>query len=421
MRSSDLKKFIYLGSGVTAFRVALDFSYAKVISQAYSSVGFVKHLDSNALLLSYLALLVVIFLLLPIRNSLSNKCAQLLCLFGIVPLTSYYAWTGMGAGAIIYGLVFWAIVIATTWVITIRRGYTLFKNDSLAIILAVSCALAAIILSLMVFGFQLNFSIYSIYSFRAERSFSNIPLGGYIIPWAAKVAVPFLVLYFAYRRSAKFYSLLISAVCAQILLYAITGHKTFLFLVPAVFVVSKLSVSRSFIGNLAWLSAVGVFLFAYIDVATSGSALSGLLTRRVFFVPAQLTHMYFDYFDGEYLYLSHSILSPFLDYPYTLNPPKLIGLSYFGSADQAANTGIVADAFMNFGAFGVILWAALLSAVLVIVEKVSYGRRKALVYPLIILAFYNMLNGAFLTSLLTHGVIFAALLVATLRPEESGK
>jgi hypothetical protein len=418
MRNSKLKDIFLLILGVFLLRVSLDAAYLLIISNFYESYGFTKSLEASSIFLSYCALFFIIALLSPSREQLSTKCAQFLCLMSMIPLSSYFACTGLGGSALLSGCLFWLIVIGSTLYAPVKRGVVISRSDTPALFFSFSIAVLAVAACFMAFGFSLNFSLLDVYEFRAERGFSNVPLGGYLIPWAAKIAIPFLILYFTYASGRRSIGLLSAAITAQVLIFAISGHKTFLFIVPALLIISKISTSPRFISNLAWAAALGIGACLLIDLLSNGYIINGVLVRRIFFVPAQLTEIYFEFFRENRVYLSHSILGAFIDYQYSLPPPRVIGLMYFGNEALAANTGVLADGFMNFGYFGVIAWALILSILLRFADKAAYGKNKKIAYPLIIMTSFNLINGALLTSILTHGILFAMLILILLRDQK---
>lgn len=140
-----------------------------------------------------------------------------------------------------------------------------------------------------------------------------------------------------------------------------------------------------------------------------------LFTRRTFLLPAKISFYYYDYFTkNDLVYLSHSIFKSFINYPYQMYPAYVIGKTYFPESAPKiygyANTGIVGDGYMNFGYIGVFLWAILLATILKFADAVTESKNIKIVWPILLLTFYIMVDGAPLTTLLTHGLILALLL-----------
>jgi len=88
-------------------------------------------------------------------------------------------------------------------------------------------------------------------------------------------------------------------------------------------------------------------------------------TKVIYDVHEDVPQQYFFYFDffsnNDFTFLSqHHLFNLFFDYKYPLDPPNLIGKVYYGSPDNNANTGLVGDAYMNFGFAGITLWGFVL-------------------------------------------------------------
>jgi hypothetical protein len=139
-------------------------------------------------------------------------------------------------------------------------------------------------------------------------------------------------------------------------------------------------------------------------------------------LPALLTGEYFEFFSrNPKALLGHSILKPFVNYPYDLDISNLIGRAYFGSAQTSANANIWADAFGNFGLMGVVGFTFILALVLWLFDSRARGMDRRVVTLMLGIPAFSLANAGLLTCLLTHGIFFALLIVfvmpATHRPD----
>lgn len=91
--------------------------------------------------------------------------------------------------------------------------------------------------------------------------------------------------------------------------------------------------------------------------------------------------------------------------------------AYFNKPEMNANNGIVADAYMNFGFAGLILWAILLAVILKLVDTFSKGKNIKVAIASIAMPVIAFTNSALLTTVLTHGV-FLALILLYLLPKK---
>jgi hypothetical protein len=75
------------------------------------------------------------------------------------------------------------------------------------------------------------------------------------------------------------------------------------------------------------------------------------------------------------------------------------------------NTGVVADAFMNFGFAGLFLWALLLALLLKLFDMSTEGKDMKVAVGGIAIPAISLTNSALLTNLLTHGLLLSLLLL----------
>jgi hypothetical protein len=135
-------------------------------------------------------------------------------------------------------------------------------------------------------------------------------------------------------------------------------------------------------------------------------------------VPAQLSFFYYDFFsENGFTFLSqHHIFRNFIEYPYYLDPPHLIANFYFNESEANANNGIYADAYMNFGFVGFVLWAFLLTIILKLADGFSRNKKIIITIAAVAMPVISLSNSALLTNLLTHGLLLS-LVVLYLLPE----
>ena len=137
-----------------------------------------------------------------------------------------------------------------------------------------------------------------------------------------------------------------------------------------------------------------------------------MFIRRVFFVPAQLSFDYFEFFNKNELVLwSNSILSNVKNYPYQLSIPKLIG-EYNGSG-SSANNGFISSGFSHWGYYGVIFYSLLFGLILRILDYASYyGLPIWFVLAMTITPLRDaLISSDLFTTLLTHGLLVALFLL----------
>lgn len=200
---------------------------------------------------------------------------------------------------------------------------------------------------------ELNFvSLNEVYEKRAEaKQFTTLFLG-YAVGWVSNFAAPILIVFGLHKRN--FFYVCLGGV-GYFLIYMLAGHKSSLIammLIVGVFYFSrKLSFQKILCVTLGAL--VVIFL---IDLASGRAILAPYTFDRMIVAPSVLSLLYFDFFSAnEPIYLSHGLLRSFIDNPYGMQPPEIIGSIYFDG--DWANVNFLGEGFANFNTMGVILYS----------------------------------------------------------------
>jgi hypothetical protein len=265
------------------------------------------------------------------------------------------------------------------------------------------------------FGLRLNvWSLEEVYDVRQayKDAFDDeSTLLIYILQWQANIFTP-LVFLLALRRNN--FAVAAAACVAQLVIYSISAHKTALFSI--VYLLAMQFVVGSNVRSLAWKVLAG--LIAVAVVSTLGALYwdwlvpSNLFVRRLLLTPGLLSGHYFDFFtDNPKAMLGHSVLAPFVSYPYETTPAYLIGNTYRGAIELSANAHVWADAFCNFGYAGMIGFSLLLAGYLYLFDSAARGLDPRIAVPFLGMPALVLANTAFFTALASHGMALALLLV----------
>jgi len=412
---------------VLLLRAILDFAYVHYIDPFFAkslSVGVFSFSEINTIRLveSYVIVLLLGTWLAAFfyRQRRPSWIAPLLYFaFVILPLSSLYGLTDASATFFYAATGSFAILIVVTELlpkVKIPRPGCDFVYLGLAAVFGMSVYVYG---WLMLTGGLGRFSIdlLSVYEVRSEYVQTLGPFLGYFVPWQANVINLLLLLYAVHRRR---YGLAGLALVAQLILFGMTGHKSFL-LAPI------LSGGVYFLWDrkhvLCWmLGGAALFILgSYIVFLVTGNHLApSLLIRRLFFVPAANHLIYFDYFsqpDHPFVMLSNSILAPFISYPYEMPVTRVISWAYWGR-NFGPNVGYLGDAYAHFGFMGMFLFSMILGLFLRVVDSVGSRLPSNLVAAVIATPAWALTNSALFTSLFTHGLILAAILLWLLRALE---
>jgi len=267
---------------------------------------------------------------------------------------------------------------------------------------------------------RLSFSLLTVYEVRSEYIATRLPFMGYFVPWQANVINIFILFYALEKRN---YWLLSLACIAQLLLFGMTGFKSFIlspmFSVAVYFLYNK----RNFLSLFFCLTFVLILGSYILYLATDEHIFPSLLIRRLFYVPAANHFIYYDFFsqtNNHYIMLSNSILSPFIQYPYEMPLTRVISWAYWGR-DFGPNVGYLGDAFAQFGFAGMLVFSVILGIFLRIVDCLARGLPDRFVAAVIATPAMALTNSALFTCLLTHGLILATVLLWLLRARTRNK
>jgi hypothetical protein len=402
------------------FKIVLDLSYYFVISPDWSYAGFILDLNNLKLVESYLLLLVIFILMPKSANKLSNILVWIMILISYVPMLTIFAFTDAPRIYMYAVSAFWVLVFLLLYAPIPRLTIPPLKQagiirSSLFILLGAT----VLLLIFKYVGLSFNFDLLKVYDIRSEYVAAGIPLGGYLIPWMARIVNP---VFFAIFLRQRKWLLVAIVIVLQLWIFSATGHKGYLFHLPFVFALIWIIQRRN---PLAYM---GIGLFGIVLLGTLLSCLadnhwmSTLFTRRTLLVTGLLPFLYYDFFSQHALiYLSASKIGFFADYPYHLNPPNLIGETYFNAPTMSANTGITGDAFMNFGFLGLVLWGVLLFIILKLVDSCAERVDLRIGVAAIATPALALTNSALMTSLLTHGLWLTLLLLYLLPKKQENE
>ena len=233
----------------------------------------------------------------------------------------------------------------------------------------------------------------------------------YFIQWLGNVINPFI---FSYMLRKKKYKLTWIPIVLEMIVFMYSSYKSILivFILAPMFgyIVSR-GVRRSFIH----ISSILLLLFGVITGFMHKFSIYVELGHRIFIWPPLIAMEYYDFF---YMYpkmqLAHSIFGKFISNKYLMEPSLYMGALYYGRPQMRLNTTWYADAYMNFGIVGIILFALLLIFVLLFIKAMEH-KDVYLVSSLLFGGIIALFNTPLLTSILTSG-LGMGLLIAFLLP-----
>ncbi|QAV70544.1 hypothetical protein ESZ53_08895 [Salinibacterium sp. UTAS2018] len=276
---------------------------------------------------------------------------------------------------------------------------------------------SALTYALMAFtvGLSLQFvSILDVYDVRSEYAAGLSGAGalGYLVSTQGNVINPLII---ARGLYTKRWDVVLLGVLGQALLFSGTGFKTILFSVPALLLVAFVFRKKVWPSPLIIIAGATIMMLvaAALDEISDSNLWTSLFSRRFLFTPGLLLSVYVGFFTANpQVHLSGSIFGSWLDYPYELSVPRVIGLATVGSSSTAMNANLFADGFANYGYAGMAGAAVVLLVYLRVLDRAAHGLPVAVGSLVMLMPTIALSNSGILTSMLSHGLFVAILLLA---------
>lgn len=263
-------------------------------------------------------------------------------------------------------------------------------------------------------------SFYDVYDVRDEYSENTEGVGilRYLSFTQANVINP---MFFARGIYTRRYVWVAFGILGQLVIYSGSGFKGTLFAIPAWIIIAI--VLRRKTGPdgqwLMWGASALIAVSALMDFLLDSALWTSLFSRRFLTTPGLFTSVYVDFFtQNPQAHLGHSILSPFVDYPYTMNPPNLIGGWMAGLPNMAANANLFGDGYANFGWLGMIGAGVVLLVYLRLLDRAAAGLPLMVSGVVMTMPAMAVSNSSILTAMLTHGLVAGVVLLA-IAPRDS--
>jgi hypothetical protein len=457
MEKEPLKKKDLLNLALCIlFKLLLEYLYVVIISPHYEYMGLTLQYNALKHVESYLLVAASFFLLDRSSGKASAIFLQILYVLSIIPMLALYGLKDESRPALYLSIGSFLLTVV------IVKAFPKIKNSAIILLVAglillgyglqtgsiagYFAALAAILvigvlsgmisgasifqikyakslflglivlITIISYGFLIrqnglpsfsafNFNLtYEVRATVAYRSFL-----AYLIPWQANVINMFLIAIFYIKKQ---YMKMMIPIGLQLLLFAITAHKSFLFspfaLLALFWILERFDLIQVMLSGLIAANIAAYFTYT-LSVTPWGIS---LVTHRVLFMPAQIGFHYFDFFSkNELLHFSEGFIGRLFGIasPYTMSVFNLIGLVYFNRPDMHTNTWYIADAFSNGGIYALFAISCLFAIVLIAADSISKNYK--IVVAALFMPMFSLTNISLLTSLFTNGLMVGILVI----------
>ena len=404
---------------ILLFKLLLDLSYLFYVQKRYDYYGFILDFNLIKEIESIIFIILIFFCISKINNKYSKFIISLLYILSIMPIFTLYSFENQSR-------LFTYSIFIGFFITTLMARYPIkslikfsgpkkcnssvlkqrYNNIFMLILFLFSLATYTLLIYYNGIPTFKAFNLSKVYEIRSSNRMPRYV--NYMFFWQSKVINPFLLGLFILKRN-KLMSLLI--IILQISLFLITAHKIVLFsmilVVSTIIILKFKSVLNILLSSFNIVVSFSFFLYI-INISEWPAS---LFIRRLLFAASQNGYYYYEYYSNNKLvFLSHSVLKRFIEYPYNLLPTYNIGAEYYDNPKTSANAGYLADAYMNFGITGVILFSIILGIILIFINLLSETINSTIIATATILGFFSLNDSALLTSLMTNGIILGILL-----------
>lgn len=257
-----------------------------------------------------------------------------------------------------------------------------------------------------------NLDFQRVYEYRFDIS-ENMPLLlRYMMPLASGSLIGYVAAMAVSRKDIK--GLIIIAI-AGILFFGFSSHKSMLF--NPIVAISGYFLLKNLRPHLLILGALSVCSIILLIMSEESSSLLGsLFANRLIFIPSQINYFYFDFFSSnpKMLWADSKISMGLVSSELPIGVMNYIGGLMTGNFDITANTGWIANAYMNAGVGGIFIYAIFISLLFALIDFWAFIYGKQLIGSAFLIPVTAMIFSADLLIVLLTSGLYALLIIFTL-------
>ncbi len=403
------------------YRLILLYIYDSHIVEVYGYYGFATNLSTLSVAVFSWGMYLIAAAMLSVLPSLerpSSVVAIILFCSSYAPCVIYFDRSGFPIYYSVALFLYWSILILLLRLMpAIRLSFNhptaVLKHENnkrFGDIVVLITALIVLFIKFRHNGLYLHFDLVDVYQVRlAARSQSFGALSAYLMTWGSLIFAIRGVIAFSDRN----YLLVVIMFFMELVVFSIAAHKFHILVLPVALVISKI-----YRVGMLYLIPIGfsvlVFMSVLVRIVFDSAVLIYAIPFRQLFLPALITGNFVDFFSNHTPdFLQQSILGRLgMKSDYELPIPFLID-AYYSDGSASANTGLLADAYANFGFYGVFIFPVMFAVVLRMLDSASGKIDLKYNFGVIVFLSIAFLNMAFFTALLTGGVLVSLFFLRT--------
>ena len=191
---------------------------------------------------------------------------------------------------------------------------------------------------------------------------------------------------------------IVASIMAVVSMYAISFEKANLLyfgIALILFVCYKLKLTNH-INILLIIGVIAAILFCFVETLIKGeSSLFIVIIRRMMYLPAWISNMYYDFFSQNPKVLWSQdvfLLKKFLTPVYDESILNIINNTYFKGAVPSPNTGLFAESYMHFGFSGTFIYTIIISVIVAVSGKIYNSKHSIIVILMAVQLAFSLIN-----------------------------
>ncbi len=312
----------------------------------------------------------------------TKTIASVLTIIYFIPLNASCALNGLSYQYLAITSMYWLLTIFCLNICFHKNGSKNYEQDKLigldyyedllfdnrVLAFFVIICIVSVLYKIVYNGFSFSISLITddVYSNRAiHREYSQQITGSLlsyslsILNGLAKYVAPIYLFSSLKRKSLIGIVLSMLSILAQFSVSSGKGTIFFVAVVIFIFIRDKHNKIESFNFDFSLIMLLILFACLIESFFTNNGMVFMVIIRRIMYLPAWLNHMYYEYVSNNGILLwsqNTFILQKIIPNRYSDSILNIISSTYFGGYVSSPNTGMFADAYMNAGLLGCVIY-----------------------------------------------------------------
>lgn len=339
----------------------------------------VGHIDSIKVMLAYLSLIVLAVITYALFNKPRPYDILITVLFYIyyIPLNSSFYLNDQSYLYCVFSSAYWLLLLLFSAVFDRCKSTNVDKTMSFDMDLLIKNKVFIVCMLLITFGciaygykyngLTLSLDIVDIYDKRAEFTGTTSLLESFLFNFGGNIIIPLFMIYSLNKKRYLYFAV---SIFAQLAIFSVAAQKSQLLVIFVVLIIclaKKMKFYDKIHRSIPW-AFFSLLLISKMELLLGKSAIIfSFLVRRLMYIPSWITTMYYDFFaDHKKLLLLQDVclIDGFGLGRYDNSVLDIINKNYFAGYVPSPNAGMFAEAYMHFGAWGVIFFPLLFALIL---------------------------------------------------------